>query len=170
MRVLLHTAMRRNEAASLQARDFDFDARTITVRAEVSKTRQARTIPMNDALVDMLRERARGLKRDGFVFGEGSGFRAAVLGLLEGVREIVVDHAGGNGRWTLHDLRRTSATRMHQSGVDALVIEDLLGHLTGVRGGVAGIYNSATTINRQRRALAGWSATLQKLLAVATTE
>ena len=59
---------------------------------------------------------------------------------------------------------------MHQSGVDALVIEDVLGHLTGVRGGVAGIYNSAKTIDRQRQALAGWSKTLQKLLAVATTE
>ena len=34
MRVLLHSAMRRNEAASLQARDLDFDARTITIRDE----------------------------------------------------------------------------------------------------------------------------------------
>ena len=66
-------------------------------------------------------------------------------------------------RSPLHDLRRTIATRLHQSGVDVLVIEDLLGHLTGVRGGIAGVYNAATTLDRQRRALAGWSATLAAL-------
>jgi hypothetical protein len=43
------------------------------------------------------------------------------------------------------------------------VIEDLLGHLTGVRGGIAGVYNVATTLDRQRRALADWSATLRAL-------
>ena len=160
MRVLLHTAMRRNEAASLQARDLDFDERTITVRAEVSKTRQARTIPMNDALVDMLRERLRGLKRDGFVFGEGSGFQRPFSGFSKAFARLWTTMPAETERWTLHDLRRTVATRLHQSGVDALVIEDLLGHLTGVRGGIAGVYNAATTLDRQRRALAGWSATL----------
>ena len=160
MRVLLHTAMRRNEAASLQARDLDFDARTITIRAEVSKTRQARTVPMNDALVDMLRERLRGLKRDGFVFGEGSGFQRPFSGFSKAFARLWTTMPAETERWTLHDLRRTVATRLHQSGVDALVIEDLLGHLTGVRGGIAGVYNAATTLDRQRRALAGWSATL----------
>ena len=160
MRVLLHTAMRRNEAASLQARDLDFDERTITVRAEVSKTRQARAIPMDEALVDMLRERLRGLKRDGFVFGEGSGFQRPFSGFSKAFARLWTTMPVETERWTLHDLRRTVATRLHQSGVDALVIEDLLGHLTGVRGGIAGVYNAATTLDRQRRALAGWSATL----------
>ena len=163
MRVLLHTAMRRNEAASLQARDLDFDERTITIRAEVSKTRQARAIPMDDALVDMLRERARGLKRDGFVFGEGSGFQRPFSGFSKAFARLWTTMPAETDRWTLHDLRRTTATRLHQSGVDALVIEDLLGHLTGVRGGIAGVYNAATTLDRQRRALAGWSATLAAL-------
>ena len=160
MRVLLHTAMRRNEAASLQARDLDFDARTITIRAEVSKTRQGRTVPMNEALVDMLRERLRGLKRDGFVFGEGSGFQRPFSGFSKAFARLWTTMPAETERWTLHDLRRTVATRLHQSGVDALVIEDLLEHLTGVRGGIAGVYNAATTLDRQRRALAGWSATL----------
>jgi integrase len=163
MRVLLHTAMRRNEAASLQARDLDFDARTIAVRAEVSKTRQSRAIPMDDALVDMLRERARGLKRDGFVFGEGSGFQRPFSGFSKPFARLWTMMPAGIDRWTLHDLRRTAATRLHQAGVDALVIEDLLGHLTGVRGGIAGVYNAATTLDRQRRALAGWRATLAAL-------
>ena len=108
MRVLLHTAMRRNEAASLQARDLDFDERTITVRAEVSKTRQARTIPMNDALVDMLRERASRTQARWICVRRRKRVSAAVLGLLEGVRAIVDDNAGGDGAV---DLARSCAER-----------------------------------------------------------
>ena len=74
VQVLVRTAMRRGEAANLQPRDLDFEASTITVRGEVSKTRQSRTIPMADALVPILRERARGVAEDGYIFGDGSNF------------------------------------------------------------------------------------------------
>ena len=116
MRVLLHTAMRRNEAKSLQGPDLDFDARTITIRAEVSKTRQSRMIPMDEALVDMLRERVRWLKRDGYVFGEGSGFEHPFSGFSMAFARLWTTMPAGMDRWTLHDLRRTTATRLHQSG------------------------------------------------------
>ena len=60
IRTLLHTGMRRGEAAALQPRDLDFDAETIRVRAEVSKTRQTRLIPMDEAIAPMLHARAKG--------------------------------------------------------------------------------------------------------------
>jgi integrase len=55
---LLHTGMRRGEAANLQPRDLDFTAATICVRAEVAKTNQTRLIPMDPAISPMLKERA----------------------------------------------------------------------------------------------------------------
>ena len=167
VRTLLHSAMRRNEAASLQPRDLDFEAKTITVRAEVRKTRQSRTIPMADALAPMLRERVRGLRRDGYIFGDGTQLRETVQRLQQTVRGAGSGgDAEGANRWTLHDIRRTVATRMHEAGIDALAVEDLLGHLTGVRGGVAGIYNRASTLPRQREALEAWSAKLESLAAL----
>ena len=45
--------------------------------------------------------------------------------------------------WTLHDLRRTGATRMADSGVQPHIIEAVLNHVSGHKGGVAGIYNRA---------------------------
>ena len=47
----------------------------------------------------------------------------------------------GTEPWSLHDLQTNLIRgRCHEAGgVDALVIEDLLGHLTGVRGEVAGV-------------------------------
>ena len=109
VRVLIFTAMRRGEAANLQPRDLDFEARTITVRGEVSKTRQSRTIPMVDALAPMLRERARGVTRDGYIFGDGSNFERPFSGfgkrfaalaqraMLEGAASMDIARHSPNG-------------------------------------------------------------------------
>src|SRR5262245_8013709 len=43
--------------------------------------------------------------------------------------------------WTLHDLRRTAATRMADLGVQPHIIEAVLNHISGHKAGVAGIYN-----------------------------
>ena len=43
--------------------------------------------------------------------------------------------------WTLHDLRRTVATRMADLGVQPHIIEAVLNHVSGHKAGVAGIYN-----------------------------
>jgi integrase len=162
VQVLVFTAMRRGEAASLQPRDLDFEAKTITVRGEVSKTRQARTIPMAGVLIPLLRGRARGVARDGYIFGDGSDFERPFSGF--GKRFAALAAAMPEGEpWTLHDIRRTVATRLHEAGTDALTVEDLLGHLTGVRSGVAGVYNRASTLERQREALEAWSAKLAAL-------
>ena len=162
-----HASERR---ASLQARDLDFEARTIAIRAEVSKTRQTRTIPMPDSIVDTLRARSRGLGPTGYLFGEASGFGRPFSASRSRSRSC----GRPCRREWVDGPCMTCAARARPECIsrefDALVIEDVLGHLTGVRGGVAGIYNSAKTIDRQRQALAGWSKTLQKLLAVAPTE
>jgi integrase len=163
LRTLLHTGMRRAEAASLQPRDLDFEARTITVRGEVSKTRQARLIPMEDPIASMLQKRARGLPRDAHVFGDGTGFKAPFSGFSKRFAALSSTMPKDTERWTLHDIRRTVATRLHEAGADALVVEDLLGHLGGIRSGVAGVYNRAQTLLRQREALKAWAAKLSIL-------
>jgi integrase len=162
MRVLLHTAARRDEGASMQPNWFDFDERTITIPAVVSKTGRARTIPMAEALAPMLEARVEGLAPDAYIFGEGSGFRAPLQGWDKQTTKVRAAMPAGD-RWTLHDIRRTVATRMHKAKVHPLVVEDLLGHLTGVRKGVAGVYNQAETLEDQRLALADWAAQLAAL-------
>jgi integrase len=160
VRVLLHTGMRKSEAASLQARDIDFGTCTIKVRAEVSKTNRERVIPMIDAIAMMLNRRSEGRRPDVYIFGlrgdaPFSGWDAAIKRMR--------DATAGND-WTLHDIRRTVATRLHDAGVDPLVIEDLLGHLSGVRGGMAGVYNRSVTLAKQREALNDWAGRLATLM------
>ena len=55
--------------------------------------------------------------------------------------------------WTLHDLRRTGATRMAENGVLPHVIEAVLNHVSGHKSGVAGIYNRSTYEKEKREAL-----------------
>ena len=70
-------------------------------------------------------------------------------------------------RWTLHDLRRTMATRMADLGVQPHVIEAILNHVSGHKSGVAGIYNRSTYAAEKRAALERWGSHIQTLLAKA---
>jgi hypothetical protein len=54
--------------------------------------------------------------------------------------------------WTVHDLRRTVATRMADLGIaPPHVIEALLNHVSGHKAGVAGIYNRSSYQREVRR-------------------
>ena len=45
--------------------------------------------------------------------------------------------------WRIHDLRRTAVTGMAELGVLPHVIEAVVNHISGHKGGVAGVYNRA---------------------------
>jgi hypothetical protein len=56
--------------------------------------------------------------------------------------------------WILHDLRRTGSTNMGEfCGVMPHVVEAVLNHVSGSRGGVAGVYNKAMYLDDKRDAL-----------------
>jgi integrase/recombinase XerD len=58
IRLMWHTAMRRDELANIEMRDIDDDARTITIRKQVSKTDEERVVGWKDSaqgLLDMWR-------------------------------------------------------------------------------------------------------------------
>jgi len=66
--------------------------------------------------------------------------------------------------WTVHDLRRTVATRMAELGVQPHVIEAVLNHVSGAKSGVAGIYNRASYDKEKREALELWAAHVEALI------
>ena len=67
--------------------------------------------------------------------------------------------------WTLHDLRRTVATRMADLGVQPHIIEAVLNHVSGHKAGVAGTYNRSLYSTEKRRALDLWAAHVIALVA-----
>ena len=68
-----------------------------------------------------------------------------------------LDAAAKVAPWTLHDLRRTAATRMADLGVEPHIIEAALNHVSGHKSGVAGIYNRSTYAAEKRAALDLWA-------------
>jgi len=68
----------------------------------------------------------------------------------------VLDERSGVTAWTLHDIRRSVATKMADIGVQPHIIEEILGHTSGHKSGVAGIYNRSVYEREVRAALALW--------------
>ena len=69
-------------------------------------------------------------------------------------------------RWTLHDLRRTFSTRLHDAGIEPLVIESLLAHK---QPGVAAVYNRASFREAKRAAMERWHELLVQIIRSAPT-
>jgi integrase len=67
--------------------------------------------------------------------------------------------------WRLHDLRRTFVTGLIELGIPPHVVELAVNHVSGTRGGVAGIYNKSEMLPERREALERWATHVQGLVA-----
>ena len=65
----------------------------------------------------------------------------------------------------LHDIRRTVATGLQRLGIRFEVTEAILNHVSGAKGGVAGVYQRHDWKSEKRAALDAWSRHLQALIA-----
>jgi integrase len=60
--------------------------------------------------------------------------------------------------WVLHDIRRSVATGLREHvGADPHLVELIINHVSGTRGGVAGIYDRSERLAERRRALERWA-------------
>jgi integrase len=77
-----------------------------------------------------------------------------------------LDAAMGNPPpWRLHDLRRTFVTGLADLGIRPDVIELAVNHRSGLRGGIAGVYNKSELLPERRAALERWAAHVEVLVA-----
>jgi integrase len=165
------TLQRREEIAGLREDELDGTDKLIALPPERTKNSRPHDVPLSAQARAVLTNQPRRDDRE-FVFGEGSGafsgFSAAKAKLDEKIaerREQADKKAKPMPDWTLHDLRRTGATRMADLGVQPHVIEAILNHVSGHKSGVAGIYNRSTYAAEKRAALDLWGAHVQTLLA-----
>jgi integrase len=147
VRLLMLTAQRRDEIGSLRWSEIEGEDRTALIALPGSRTKNGRPhdVPLSKDAVAWLPPKRPG--RD-LVFGEAEGGFSGW-----GRAKQVLDEASGVKDWTLHDLRRTGATRMADSGVLPHVVEAALNHVSGHRKGVAGVYNRAAYAAEKRQAL-----------------
>ncbi len=121
----LHTGMRMGEILELTWRGVDFTRRTVTVLR--SKNGERRTIPVNETVLRVLKEKSkvRSLASD-LVFCSKA-FTPMESGHLRRSFRLALSKAKIE-EFHFHDLRHTFATRLVQRGIDLYKVQQLLGH------------------------------------------
>jgi integrase len=164
IRLLILTGQRRNEIAALRWPEIDFSRDVISLPGERTKNGKPHDIPMSSTVRSLLTARPKN-GRD-FVFGEGAG---PFSGMSQ--RKAMLDAkiaASNNGYdmapWVHHDLRRSVATGMAEIGIAPHIIEAILNHTSGHKGGIAGIYNRAQYGPEKAQALVRWDKHIRSIV------
>jgi integrase len=150
VRLLLLTGARRDEIGGLKWDEIDFANAMISLPGERTKNSKPFDIPLAPAVLAMLEAQPRRDRE--FVFGRGQG---GFSGWSKSKMEL--DQRAQIAPWRLHDLRRTVSTIMHDRlAIQPHIVEAVLGHISGHKGGVSGVYNKAAYRTEKAAALALW--------------
>lgn len=156
--LLVLTAQRRTEVASMRWRDLDLEEGTWIIRSDDTKADRKHLVPLSPLAVRLLRELP---EMGDHVFtsdGEShiNGYSTAKTkldGFIAGLK-------GSVEPWRFHDLRRTAATHMVRLGVLETVVGRVLNHaLTGVTAKVYALHSYAP---EKRQALDAWAAEVER--------
>ena len=156
VRLLLLTGQRMSESAGLKWGEIDFDRGVISLSGERTKNHRPHEIPMSKTVRALLA--AQPQRRDR-VFGEGAAPFAGTSRRKAALDQDIARARGPKGplpAWVHHDLRRSVATGMAEIGIQPHIIEAVLNHVSGHKGGIAGIYNRAQYGPEKAQALARW--------------
>jgi integrase len=166
IKLLMLTGARRNEIADLDWFEVDLKAAVIGLPPERTKNGRGHIIPLSESALAILAAQPRRANADGSERAQVFGHRSRKGGLQDwsGQKKrldarIAVARGSPLPKWTQHDFRRSISTALHERfGVPPHVVEVLLGHVGGHKGGIAGVYNQAVYLDERRRALARWGA------------
>lgn len=126
---LLYTGMRKGELLGLRVTDIDLDRLEVTIRAETSKSRQRRVVPINSklclALEDYFEERDKLRHQSEYLLTSSSGAPFTADGLKHLV-EHIKRLSGVN--FHVHQFRHTFAVNFLNRGGDIAKLKQLLGH------------------------------------------
>jgi integrase len=157
VRLLLLTGQRRNEVGKLQWSEVDLARKLIVLPASRVKNGRQHEVPLSAQAVAILERLPRRNSSD-FLFGR-RGFS------VWDAAKTKLDQRAEIAEWHLHDLRRSAATYMAELGTQPHIIEAVLNHVSGHKGGVAGVYNRASYAEPMREALQRWADWLEQITA-----
>ena len=193
IRLLILTGQRRGEVAGMAWDEISDDLATWTLPGERTKNGAAHTVPLSTPARDLLRallpddmNKAKRVLNDrrataalalpgalGTPFAGWSKAKRALDSAIIEARAQAVAAAGTSPAppipWSVHDLRRTVATGLQRLGVRLEVTEAVLNHISGSRGGIAGVYQRHDWAAEKRGALDGWAAHVVSIVEGRTT-
>lgn len=156
VKLLMLTGQRTSEVAGMRWSELGEDAWTIP--AARAKNKCEHTVP----LVPAVQELIHGDHIGDLVFTTTG--RTPISGFSK-AKARLDKRLGFSEPWQLRDLRRTMVTGMAEIGIQPHIIEAVVNHVSGHKGGVAGIYNRARYAEPKRKALERWVLHVERLLA-----
>nr|WP_086493872.1 site-specific integrase [Novosphingobium panipatense] len=167
LKLLLLTGARRDEVFAADRAEFDLAAAEWIIPASRSKNGVPHLIPLSDDAAFVIFGIApvegsvkllpgRNLERG------ASGYSRKMKDIRRALDESLDREQ--SERWTLHDIRRTVATRLQGLGVRFEVTEAVLNHVSGSRGGIAGVYQRHNWKSEKREALQLWVEELHRIV------
>lgn len=152
---------RRSEIGGMAWPEIDLERATWTIPAARSKNKRAHKLPLMPMALAIVRSVPQLVGRDQ-LFGSHAAEGFTAWGKA---KRVLHARLGAKVQpWTLHDLRRSAATRLADLGVQPHIIEQVLNHQSGHKAGPAGIYNRSSYAREVRAALALWEDHLRTLV------
>jgi integrase len=161
VRLLMLLGQRRSEVGSMTWHEVDLERGTWTIPSSRTKNARPHTLPLPPLAIDIITGTPRMVGRD-VLFGERAG-----RGFTSWARpKKMLDVRLGDEveAWTLHDLRRSCATRMCDLGVAPHVVEQILNHQSGHRAGIARVYNRSSYEREVKAALLLWDDHIRSII------
>jgi integrase len=172
IRLLILTGQRRGEVAGMRWDELSEDLAIWTLSGERTKNGARHSVPLSEPARDILRTLAKvnhrrethGLVLPGAAGTPFAGWSKAKRALDKAIVEACAGAAQKTAAnpvplvlWNVHDLRRTVATGLQRLGVRLEVTEAILNHISGSRGGIAGVYQRHDWAAEKRAALDMWA-------------
>ena len=157
IRLLILTGARREEIGGLKWSEIEGDA--IKLGGDRTKNAAPHTIPLSVPTtvvlqrIPLIAESERAFTTNG---------KTSISGWSRAKRQL--EEISGVADWRIHDLRRTVATGLQKLGVNLQTIEAVLGHTSGSRSGVVGVYQCHSFDSEKRAALDAWGAHVASLV------
>jgi integrase len=164
VKLLMLTGQRANEIAGLRWAELDFDRGVISLPGSRTKNGRPHELPMSAQVRELLESQPKTEGRD-LVFGKGDGPFSGFSRCKEALDAALARNGRPLASWVLHDLRRSVATGMADIGIQPHIIEAVLNHVSGHKGGIAGIYNRAQYAAEKAQALAQWDEHVASIVA-----
>jgi integrase len=160
LKLLILTAQRRTEISDLQWSEIDFERCQFMLPPERTKNKREHLVPLSAPAMSIIEQVPRRFKRE-YLFGDGVrgfvGWNPAKTRLDKNLPEMLP--------WVIHDIRRSVITHLNERGfAQPHVIESIANHVSGHKGGIAGIYNRSVYAAEKRQALEAWGEHLLKLV------
>ena len=161
LHLILITLVRKSELLLARWEHVDFDKAEWHIPPEHSKTGKPHIVYLSAQATTLFRELKMLASRSDYVLpGRGTLTKPFALNAINTALKVALQNQDIPA-FTIHDLRRTASTLLHEQGWPSDVVEKALNHTIG---GVHGVYNRAEYAQQRREMLEFWGEYVQGLL------